>query len=82
MRVGGCPGVGREGWLRWFAHPFEVLSVRGACPAACFCSQHRFFFPPGSSEMAVVCVCVCVCMNFLYLFGPVFAPTVHAQGYF
>ena len=25
---------------------------------------------------------VCVCMNFLYLFGPVFAPTVHAQGYF
>ena len=29
VRVGVCPGVGLEGWLRWFAHPLVRVSCRG-----------------------------------------------------
>ena len=25
LRVGVCPGIGMEGWLRWFVHPYVVL---------------------------------------------------------
>lgn len=38
-------GVRLEEWLRWFAHPFVVLS------AGC---MHSTVFAPGSSEMAVL----------------------------
>ena len=45
VRVGVCPGVGPEGWLRWSAHPLGgvVCSGHAQCPA----------FAPGSSEVAV-----------------------------
>ena len=31
-----CPGVGPEGWLRWFLYPF---GVQEACTVPCSCSQ-------------------------------------------
>ena len=37
-----CPGVELEGWLRWFAHPFVVLSAGGLAQYSPFA--------PGSSE--------------------------------
>ena len=45
VRVGVCPGVGLEGWLRWFAHPFGGGVCRGQSwyPA----------FAPGSSKVVV-----------------------------
>ena len=59
MRVGVCPEVGLEGWLRWFAHPLVVFSAgsmhspQPLSPTPCF--------PPNSSEVEVVC------LVFLYL---------------
>ena len=50
VKVGICPGVGPQGWLRCFAHPFGML---------CAGSMHIFFcfripaFAPCSLEMAV-----------------------------
>ena len=32
LRIGVCLGVGLEGWLRWFAHPFAV----GTWAVPCF----------------------------------------------
>ena len=34
-KVGACPGVWLEGWLRWSAHPFGGIECRGdaQCPA-------------------------------------------------
>ena len=46
-----CPGVGPEGWLRCFAHPFGGVGVLGACAVPCFGSQHPVF-APGSLEVA------------------------------
>ena len=45
VRVGVCPGVGPDGWLRWSAHPFGGVVCKGhaQCPA----------FAPGSSRAAV-----------------------------
>ena len=31
VRIRVCPGVGLDGWLRWFAHPFGG----GVCRAMC-----------------------------------------------
>ena len=59
MRVGVCPEVGLEGWLRWCAHPLVVFSAgsmhspQPLSPTPCF--------PPNSSEVEVVC------LVFLYL---------------
>ena len=45
VRLGVCPGVGQEGWLRWSAHPFGGVECRG---------HVRYpVFAPGSSEVAV-----------------------------
>ena len=44
-----CPGVGPEGWLRWFLYPF---GVQEACTVLCFFSQ-PLVFAPSSSEVAV-----------------------------
>ena len=44
VRVRVCPGVGPEGWLRWFAHPFVMLCAGGMhstlflLPTPCFFS--------------------------------------------
>ena len=48
VRVGVCPGVRPEGWLRWFAHPLGGVLCRGHAqdPA----------FAPGSSKEAVGCI--------------------------
>ena len=49
VRVGVCPGVGPEGWLRCFSHclaPSAVhRCVQEACTVPCFCSR---FFKSGS----------------------------------
>ena len=38
-----CPGVGLEGWFRWFAHPFGgaggMCSTLLLLPKPCFCSR-------------------------------------------
>ena len=47
--MGVCPGVGPEGWLRWFLYPF---GVQEACTVLCFFSQ-PLVFAPSSSEVAV-----------------------------
>ena len=46
VRVGMCPGLRLEGWLRCFAHPYGGGECKGHAqyPA----------FAPGSSEVAVV----------------------------
>ena len=70
------PGVGPEGWLRWFAHPFGggVCKGHGQHPA----------FAPSSSEVAagflVFCILPfiicpsCACTEFFsplsFLFSP------------
>ena len=43
-KVGVYPGVGPDGWLRWFAHPLSGVVFKG----------HAQFlaFSPGSSEVA------------------------------
>ena len=45
VRVGVCPGVRPEGWVRCFAHPLGGVE----------CSGHGQYpvFAPGSSEVAV-----------------------------
>ena len=45
MWVGVCSGIGLEGWLRWFTHPFGGIVCRGHVqyPA----------FPPDSLEVAI-----------------------------
>ena len=45
VRVGVCPGVGSEVWLKWLAHPWGGVECRGR-------SQYPVF-APGSSEVAV-----------------------------
>ena len=70
MRGRVCPGVLLEGWLRWFAHPFVVFSTGGLL------LPDTQVFAPRSSEMAVYVFLVFVS------FGPEFAPTAHARGYF
>ena len=43
VRVGVCPGVGSEGWLRCLAHPLGGVECRGVCSILfllltyCFC---------------------------------------------
>ena len=65
MRIGVCPGVGLQGWLRWFAHHLSggVCRERVQDPA----------FAPGPFRSGSWAFLV-----FLYLFGSEFAPTVHA----
>ena len=55
VRVGVCPGVGSEAWLRWFAHPLGGGVCRGHARYAAFA--------PGPSEVAVGFFLI-----FLYLF--------------
>ena len=64
MRVGVCPEVRLEGWLRW-------CYMQEACTVPCFCSQHPVF-APGSSKVEVGLFWS------LYLLGAEFAPTAHA----
>ena len=64
--VGMCPGVRLQGWLRWFAHPFVVLSAGGFTLLLLLTLQKSgswvvFFF-----------------FGFVS-FGPEFAPIVHVQ---
>ena len=60
VRVGVCPGVGLEEWLRCFVHPLGVTVCRGHAqyPA----------FAPGSSKLAVGFFGLCI-------FCPEFFPT-------
>ena len=45
LRVGRCPRVGSEDWVRCFAHPFVLLCAGGMhsilllLPTQCFCSR-------------------------------------------
>ena len=64
--------VGLEGWPRWSAHPFMVLSAGGAC-VPCFCSQHLVFCSQLLRNGSWI---------FLVFFSPEFAPTGHAHSYF
>ena len=52
VRVGVCPELGLEGWLRCVAHPLWWCCVQGACAVPHICSQHPVF-APGSSKVAV-----------------------------
>lgn len=45
LRVGMCPGVGPEGWLRWFAYPSGGVMCGG--------HTQYYTFVLGSSEVAV-----------------------------
>ena len=45
VKVGVCPGVGPEGWLRWFAHPFVVLSAGGHAQYPAFATNTQFLLP-------------------------------------
>ena len=49
VRLGVCPRVGQEGWLRWFAHLLAVLSAE-VRRSTLFCSR-KPLFAPGSSDM-------------------------------
>ena len=69
VRVGMCPGVRPEGWLRCFAHPLGGAGCRGACTVPCFSSQ---LFRSGSWGFFGLFVSFC----------PEFAPTAHARNYF
>ena len=51
VRVGACPGVELEGWLRCFAHPSDGVVCRGH-------AQYPTF-APSSSELAVGFFCCC-----------------------
>ena len=65
--------VGLEGWPRWSAHPFVVLSAgEHVYPAF---APNTQVFASNSSEMAAG-------FFFLVFFGPEFAPTGHAHSYF
>ena len=66
--------VGLEGWPRWSAHPFVVLSAGGHVYPAF--APNTQVFAPSSSEMAAGF------FFFLVFFGPEFAPTGHAHSYF
>ena len=75
VRVGVCPGLGLEGWLRGFAHPLWGWCVQRACAVPHICSQHPVF-APGSSKVAV---------GFFGLFVAFvqnLPPTAHARSYF
>ena len=53
VRVGAAsPGVGPEGWLRCFAHPFGDVACREMCAVPCFWSQYPAV-APGSSKVEV-----------------------------
>ena len=61
-RVGAGPGVGLEGWLRWFAHLFVVVCAGGICSTLILLLMPFFvclFACFGSSEVAIgsfVCI--------------------------
>ena len=57
VRVGMCPGIRLEGWLRWFAHP----SVGGVCRGA---SEYPAFAADTHS------CCYLVAQSCLTLFDP------------
>ena len=57
-RVGVCPGVRPEGWVRLFSHPSGGV-VQRVCTVPCFCSQHPVF-APGSAEVAVGLLSFCI----------------------
>ena len=64
----GMSGVRLEGWLRWFPHPLGGAVCRGHAQGPAFAS--------GSSKVATGF------FGLFVSFGPEFAPTVHACGYF
>ena len=69
------PGVGMEGWLRWFAHPFVVLSAAGREQLQAFAPNTQFLLPALQKwQLGFFCL--------LYLLGPEFAPTGNAHSYF
>ena len=43
VRVGMCPGIRLEGWLRWFAHPSVGGTCRGASEYPAFAADTQFF---------------------------------------
>ena len=55
MRVGLCPGIGLEGWLRWFVHLFVLSRAGGHVQYLAF-APYSSFFAPDSSEIAVGCI--------------------------
>ena len=54
VRVGLCPGIGLEGWLRWFVHLFVVSNAGGRVRSPAF-APYPILFASGSSEIAVGC---------------------------
>ena len=52
VRVGVCPGVRAEGWLRCFAHPLEGGVCRAHAQYPAF-TPDMLFLLPGSSKLAV-----------------------------
>lgn len=60
-----CPGVGLEGWFRWFAHPFGGVESGGTCSTLsltpCFCS----WLSRSSSWAFCLFVCFCIFLSII-----------------
>ena len=75
VRVGVCPGVRPEGWLSCFAHPLGGVACRGHAQYPAFAPNTLFLLQAPQKWQLRFLV-------FLYVWGPEFAPTAHARGYF
>ena len=84
VRVGVCPGVGPEGWLRCFAHPLGGVVCRGyvQCPVfapdtlfllltPCFCSR---LFRNGSWFFLSFCIFWVQNLPQLHMHTVIFSP--------
>ena len=70
-----CPGFGREGRLRCFAHPLGGVVCRGHAQYPAFAPDTLFLLQALQKWQLGFLVS-------LYLLDPEFAPTVHACSYF
>ena len=75
MRVGMCPGVGPEGWLRRFAHPSGGVVCRGHAQYPAFVPNTLFLLQALQKWQLGFVVS-------LYFLDPEFVLTVYARSYF